>query len=174
MKKYIALVLSVIKYMQKCYRNSAMSENIFEDHRKNGLNSKLKRTKAILSRIFGDHVRVIGGLMCPMWDQTVGRYSKRVGINAIHQKKNVKPFILNRDHILPQGTSKRNTSYIKPQKEDFQNNLYPSSPISVLLKLVNYYQLLCYCVQCSGTPVKRNLLTNIRYRFSQGQKQSAH
>ena len=101
MKKYIALVLSMIKYMQKCYRNSAMSENIFEDHRKNGLNSKLKRTKAILSRIFGDHVRVIGGLMCPMWDQTVGRYSKRVGINAIHQKKNVKPFILNRDHILP-------------------------------------------------------------------------
>ena len=63
MKKYIALVLSVIKYMQKCYRNSAMSENIFEDHRKNGLNSKLKRTKAILSRRFGDHVRVIGGFV---------------------------------------------------------------------------------------------------------------
>lgn len=63
MKKYIALVLSVIKYMQKCYRNSAMSENIFEDHRKNGLNSKLKRTKAILSRRFGGHVRVIGGFV---------------------------------------------------------------------------------------------------------------
>ena len=99
MKKYIALVLSVIKYMQKCYRNSAMSENIFEDHRKNGLNSKLKHTKAILSRRFGDHVRVIGGFV-PYVGSNCWTYSKRVRINAIHQKKNVKPFILNRDHIL--------------------------------------------------------------------------
>ena len=95
-----------------------MSENIFEDHRKNGLNSKLKHTKAILSRRFGDHVRVIGGFV-PYVGSNCWTYSKRVRINAIHQKKNVKPFILNRDHILPWGTSKRNTSYIKHPKGRF-------------------------------------------------------
>ena len=99
MKKYIAVVLSVIKYIEKCYRNGAMSENIFEDHRKNGLNSKLKHIKAILSRRFGDHVRVIGGFV-----PYVGSNCQIIWQKSWHKsntpKKNVKPFILNRDHIL--------------------------------------------------------------------------
>ena len=98
MKKYIALVLSVIKYMPKCYRNSAMSENIFEDHRKNGLNSKLKRTKAILSRRFGDHVRVIGGFV-PYVGSNCWTIQQKSWHKSNTPEKNVKPFILNRDHM---------------------------------------------------------------------------
>ena len=99
MKKYVAVVLSVIKYMQKCYRNGAMSEKFFEDHRKNGLNSKLKHIKAILSRRFGDHVRVIDGFV-----PYVGSNCQIIRQKSWHKsntpKKNVKPFILNRGHIL--------------------------------------------------------------------------
>ena len=106
MKKDMTVILSVIKYMQKCYRNGTMNENISEGHTKNGLNSKLKHTKAILSRRFGDYMRVIGGFV-PYVGSNCHIIQQKSWHKCYTPKKNVKPFILNRDHILTQGSSKR-------------------------------------------------------------------